>query len=106
LADTSAPSVKNRFSRKAVTRATTLTRLIASMRPRNSLVSVIGRLTTSTTPTAGGSGACWAGAAHGTANVAPNARKAAIVLDTRPVPYLNMHMPENDLTATKLADNY
>ena len=51
---TSAPSMKSRFSRNAVTRATTLTRLIASIRPRNSLVSVTGRLVASTTPTAGG----------------------------------------------------
>src|SRR5262245_34916163 len=37
-----------------------LTRLIASIRPRNSLISVIGRLVASTTPTAGGpAGAGW-----------------------------------------------
>ena len=39
-----------------MTRAATLTRLTASLRPRNSLDSVIGRFVTSTTPTAGGSG--------------------------------------------------
>src|SRR4029077_3634141 len=71
----------------AVTRATTLTRLTASIRPRNSLVSVIGRLTASTTPTAGGP--LGAGCAQIEA-VVPIARTPAIA---RPIGNLARFIP-------------
>ena len=51
---TSAPSTNSRFSRKAVTRATSDTRPIDWMRPTNSFDCVICWCATRTTPTAGG----------------------------------------------------
>src|SRR6267154_5974251 len=63
----------------AVTRATIATRLVASILPRNSLVSVLGRLIASTMPTAGGP----AGAGCACVNAVASIVRAAAV--SRPI---------------------
>src|SRR6266404_5033552 len=73
----------------------TLTLLMASMRPRNSDFSVIGRLATSTTPTAGGAGELSADAGSQTGDTVPMAAMAAMKLNRRMATQLEAAMPQD-----------
>src|SRR6266404_9839 len=73
----------------------TFSLLTASMRPSNSVFSVIGRLAASTTPTAGGAGEFSADAGDQRGRTVPTDATAAIMLSRRMATQLGAAMPQD-----------